>query len=66
MSLQKAGHSIIDLKPSLVPIELNEKWLKELMGLSLKNISLSILKITKFYIKSKVKCYSQVMEYLVH
>ena len=28
-------------------IELNEKWLKELMGLSLKNISLSILKNNK-------------------
>ena len=34
------GHTIIDLKPSLVPIELNEPWLKELMGLSLKNISM--------------------------
>ena len=44
---KKLGHSIIDLKPSLVPIELNEKWLKELMGLSLKNISLSILKNNK-------------------
>ena len=44
---KKLGHSIIDLKPSLVPIELNEKWLKELMGLSLKNISLSIIKNNK-------------------
>ena len=47
---KKLGHSIIDLKPSLVPIELNEKWLKELMGLSLKNISLSILKNNKSFI----------------
>lgn len=39
---KKMGHEIIELKPSLVPIELNEPWVKELMGLSLKNISLSI------------------------
>ena len=41
---KKLGHTIIELKPSLVPIELNEPCLKDLMGLSLKNISLSILK----------------------
>ena len=50
---KKLGHSIIDLKPSLVPIELNEKWLKELMGLSLKNISLSILKNNKVLYKEQ-------------
>ena len=47
------GHTIIDLKPSLVPIELNEPWLKELMGLSLKNISLSILKNNKVLYKNQ-------------
>ena len=50
---KKLGHSIIDLKPSFVPIELNEKWLKELMGLSLKNISLSILKNNKVLYKEQ-------------
>lgn len=50
---KKLGHSIIDLKPSLVPIELNEKWLKELMGLSLKNISLSILQKNKVLYKEQ-------------
>lgn len=50
---KKLGHSIIDLKPSLVPIELNEKWLKEVMGLSLKNISLSILKNSKIIYKEQ-------------
>ncbi|WP_195987913.1 NAD(P)/FAD-dependent oxidoreductase [Clostridium sp. D53t1_180928_C8] len=50
---EKLGHSIIDLKPSLVPIELNENWLKELMGLSLKNISLSILKNNKTVYKEQ-------------
>ena len=47
------GHTIIDLKPSLVPIELNEPWLKELMGLPLKNISLSILKNNKVVYKNQ-------------
>ena len=50
---KKLGHTIIELKPSLVPIELNESWLKDLMGLSLKNISLSILKNNKVLYKNQ-------------
>lgn len=40
---EKLGHKIIDLKPSLVPVELNGEWFKELMGLTLKNVKLDIL-----------------------
>lgn len=50
---KKLGHSIIDLKPSLVPIELDEDWLPELMGLSLKNISLNLLKNNKSLYKDQ-------------
>ena len=50
---KKLGHTIIELKPSLVPIELNESWLKDLMGLSHKNISLSILKNNKVLYKNQ-------------
>ena len=39
---EKLGHKIIDLKPSLVPVELNGDWFKELMGLTLKNVKLDI------------------------
>lgn len=39
---KKLGHSIVDLKPSLVPIEIEEPWIKELQGLSLKNVELYI------------------------
>lgn len=39
---KKLGHNIIDLKPSLVPIELCGNEFKDLMGLSLKNVKLSI------------------------
>ena len=35
------GHTVRDLKPSLVPIELNEPWISDLMGLSLRNVTLS-------------------------
>lgn len=34
------GHTITQLKPSLVPIELHDPWPKDLMGLSLKNVTL--------------------------
>lgn len=37
---KKLGHSIISLKPSLVPMEIEEDWVKSLMGLSLKNVTL--------------------------
>ena len=39
---RQAGHNIIDLKPSLVPIEIKEKFCSDLMGLSLKNIKLYV------------------------
>jgi len=36
------GHTIIPLRPSLVPLESEEEWVKELQGLSLKNIRATI------------------------
>ena len=51
---EKLGHKIIDLKPSLVPVELNGDWFKELIGLTLKNIKLDILDS-----KNKVKYSNQ-------
>lgn len=45
---KKLGHTITELKPGLVPIECYEKELvKELQGLSLKNVSLKLLDNTK-------------------
>ena len=39
---KELGHTIIPLKPSLVPLVVKEKWIKELQGLSLKNVSISV------------------------
>lgn len=39
----RLGHSIIKLKPSLVPLETDENWVKDLQGLTLKNVSISLL-----------------------
>lgn len=39
---KKFGHTITDIKPSLVPLELNEKYVKQLMGLSLRNVSVTL------------------------
>lgn len=38
---KKMGHNIIPLKPSLVPIEIDAEWIKDLQGVSLKNVNLS-------------------------
>lgn len=43
----KCGHNIVKPKPSLVPIELMEDYFKELQGLSLKNVTLKIVKDKK-------------------
>lgn len=39
---RQAGHRITELIPSLVPVETEEKWVKNLMGLSLRNIELTV------------------------
>lgn len=38
---RKLGHTVTDLKPSLVPLVTKEAWVKELQGLSLKNVSVT-------------------------
>lgn len=39
---KKLGHTIIPPKPSLVPLVTEEKWVSELMGLALKNVSFTV------------------------
>lgn len=39
---KELGHKIIEPKPSLVPIVIEDEWVKELQGLSLKNVELKI------------------------
>lgn len=39
---KKAGHSIVPLRPSLIPLECAEGYIKELQGLSLKNVTFTI------------------------
>lgn len=39
---KELGHTIIPPKPSLVPLVTKEKWVSEVMGLSLKNVELSL------------------------
>jgi len=43
----KLGHTIAELSPSLVPIIVKERYVKDLEGLSLKNIEISIYKDNK-------------------
>lgn len=39
---KSAGHSVTALHPSLVPLITKEKWVSSLMGLSLKNVRLTV------------------------
>lgn len=40
---ENAGHTVIPPKPSLIPIVTRERWVTELMGLSLRNIGFLVL-----------------------
>ena len=39
---KQLGHTVTKIIPSLVPIEVEEKWAYDLMGLSLKNIKITV------------------------
>lgn len=39
---KQAGHTIEDIKPSLVPLTTEETWVKELKGLTLKNVETTV------------------------
>ncbi len=41
--LKKLGHSITDIKPALVPMNSSDYFIKDLQGLTLKNVRLSML-----------------------
>ena len=48
----QVGHTITDIRPSLVPIVTEESWVKDLMGLSLRNVELSV--VAKNKVQSKM------------
>lgn len=52
------GHSVTPILPSLISLETEEEWPKELMGLSLKNVTLNA------YNKKKKLVYSELGEML--
>ena len=39
---EETGHKVTERRPALVPLEIRESWCKALMGLSLKNVTLTI------------------------
>lgn len=39
---KESGHALVECTPSLVPFETKEDWVKDLQGLSLRNVTVSI------------------------
>lgn len=39
---KQVGHTVTPLRPSLVPLEVREPWIRDLQGLSLKNVEASV------------------------
>ncbi len=54
---KNVGHTVTDIKPSLVPIVCEEKYCQDMMGLSLKNVTLSLF-------DGKKKIFSELGEML--
>ena len=48
----KLGHKVTEIRPSLVPIVTEEVWVKDLIGLSLRNVELSV--VAKNKVQAKV------------
>lgn len=44
---KQAGHTVTELSPALVPFEVKEPWVKQLQGLSLRNVEVAVLKDNK-------------------
>lgn len=40
---QKLGHTLVGIRPSLVPLETEEDWVKSVQGLSLRNVKATLL-----------------------
>jgi len=55
---QKLGHTVTPLRPSLVPLVSSEKWVRDLQGLTLKNISITL------YDRQRKKIYNDFGEML--
>ncbi len=55
---RELGHSVIEPRPSLIPLIAEESWVKELQGLSLKNVEVA------FFDNNKRKVYSEFGEML--
>ena len=58
---EKFGHSIAKIRPSLIPMVTNEKYCSDMMGLSLKNVTLTVMDCSK---KKPKKIFEQLGEML--
>lgn len=48
---ERIGHTVTDIRPSLVPIVTDETWVKDIMGLSLRNVEVSVISKNKVQAK---------------
>lgn len=46
---RNSGHRVVEPVPSLVPLETKEQWARDLQGLSLKNVALTLFRGNKTY-----------------
>ena len=62
---EKLGHTVTELRPSLVPMEVYEGFPEQLSGLSLKNVSLTIQNGGKICFKEQGEMLLHILEFRV-
>jgi hypothetical protein len=50
---KKLGHTVVTPRPSLVPMETREKWVKDLQGLALRNVKVTAINYKSDKIRSE-------------
>lgn len=53
---KEAGHTVTDIRPSLVPFLAKEDYVRQMQGLSLKNVEVRILNEKKLLYRSLARC----------
>lgn len=61
---KQAGHTIVPLKPSLVPFTSGDKQCKDMQGLALKNVALRIVDKNRkrLFTATSAKCFLHISE----
>lgn len=57
---EESGHKMVSPTPALVPMELKEPWVRDLQGLSLRNVRMSVTRGKKNCMRILERCFLRI------